>query len=67
MVQLGRVICDIHIFSNNLLGVAKIGTNIAENTAKNFVNKKIDMFNKKDMTVEGSEITLTNNEIMLWK
>ena len=47
MVQLGRVICDIHIFGNNLLGVAKIGTNIAENTAKNFVNKKIDMFNKK--------------------
>ena len=45
------------------MGVAKIGTNIAENAAKNFVNKKIDMFNNKDMTVEGSEITLTNNEI----
>ena len=55
------------------MGVAKIGTNIAENAAKNFVNKKIDMFNNKDMTVEGSEITLTNNEIEyvmksnLWK
>ena len=55
------------------MGVAKIGTNIAENAAKNFVSKKIDMFNNKDMTVEGSEITLTNNEIEyvmksnLWK
>ena len=39
------------------------GTDIAGNYAKDFVDKSIDMFNKNDLTGEGSAIMLTNNEI----
>ena len=44
-----------------MLSVAKIGTNIARNLGKKFLDEKIGRFNKQYIT--GSEITLTNNEI----
>ena len=58
-VQLGGfVIRDIPIFGNVLSNTAKDGIDITKNYASNFVDKKIDMFNKKYITGKSSGITL---------
>ena len=47
MIQSVTVICDIPIFGNILLSVAKKGTDIARCLGKDFLDyKQIDKFNK---------------------
>ena len=40
-----------------------VGTDVAKIIAKKIADKKIEMFNEKYITGEGSGITLINNEI----
>ena len=63
MAKLGGVIHNITIFGNTLSDVGKKGTDIDRNVAKEFVDKKTDMFHKTYITGESSGITLNNNDI----
>ena len=45
------------------MNVTKDRIDVAKNSASNFLDKKIDMFNKKYIIGNGTGITLTNNEI----
>ena len=63
MIQSIGVINGTPIFVNILLSVAKEGTDLAKSLIKDFLDKQVDKFNKEYIKGEGSEITLTNNEI----
>ena len=64
ILQLGWfAIWDVPVFGNFLVNVTKDRIDIAKNYASNFLDKKIDMFNKKHKIGNGTGITLTNNEI----
>ena len=62
MIQSGEVVRDIPFFRNILSIGANKETDIARSLGKDFLDKQIDKFSKKYLTVEGSGITLTNNE-----
>ena len=61
IVQLGGVLHDRPIFGNILSSVTKKGTDLAQDLAKTFLDKEIDIFNKEYLTRSG--IILTNSEI----
>ena len=62
MLQFGGVIRDILIFGN-ISNLATKGVDTARNLGKDFLDKKIDKFNKEYITGKSSRITLTNSEI----
>ena len=63
MLQSGGVICDISIFGNILSKLATKRTDIARELRKDFLDKKINKFNKEYTTSKGSGIMLTSNEM----
>ena len=63
MIQSIGVIHGTPIFVNILLSVAKKGTDLAKSLIKDFLDKQVDKLNKEYIKGEGSEITLTNNEM----